>query len=245
MIISALSLIMVEPSAFYAYQQSDSTGKFIVILLWFGSILTWTIMIEKGYSLFKAKRTSESFVQLFRSGKPVVSYIRDADRCTGPLAKVYEAGAEKLIEFYAINPEQALLVASSRQLPQVQLTDAQMEALRAVLEREVSGQIFKLEEKIGLLATAVSVSPLLGLFGTVWGVMIAFCGVAIAGKADIASMAPGISSALLTTVVGLVVAIPSVVGYNLLAVTIRKVTVMMDIFVEEFLTKVRLEQLED
>lgn len=245
MIISALSLIMVEPSAFYAYQQSDSTGKFIVILLWFGSILTWTIMIEKGYSLFKAKRTSESFVQLFRGGKPVVSYIRDADRCTGPLAKVYEAGAEKLIEFYAINPEQALLVASSRQLPQVQLTDAQMEALRAVLEREVSGQIFKLEEKIGLLATAVSVSPLLGLFGTVWGVMIAFCGVAIAGKADIASMAPGISSALLTTVVGLVVAIPSVVGYNLLTVTIRKVTVMMDIFVEEFLTKVRLEQLED
>ena len=111
------------------------------------------------------------------------------------------------------------------------------------MEREVSDQILILEEKIGLLATAVSVSPFFGLFGTVWGVMIAFCGVAAKGRADISALAPGVSGALLTTVVGLLVAIPSLIGYNLLTITIRKITVYMDNFVEEFIAKVKLEQL--
>ena len=112
-----------------------------------------------------------------------------------------------------------------------------------MLEREVSGQIQELETRIGLLATLVSVSPFCGLFGTVWGVMLAFCGIAAAGKSDFTALAPGVAGALLTTVAGLIVAIPSLVGYNLLTATIRNLTVTMDNFTEEFMVRIKLEQL--
>ena len=100
-----------------------------------------------------------------------------------------------------------------------------------------------IEERIGMLATAVSLAPFLGLFGTVWGVMIAFCGVASAGSANIQALAPGVAGALLTTVAGLVVAIPSLVGYNFLTQMIRKITVSMDNFSESFMARLKLEQL--
>jgi hypothetical protein len=111
------------------------------------------------------------------------------------------------------------------------------------MEREISSQIFVIEERIGMLATAVSLAPFLGLFGTVWGVMIAFCGVASAGSANIQALAPGVAGALLTTVAGLVVAIPSLVGYNFLTQMIRKITVSMDNFSESFMARLKLEQL--
>jgi len=233
-----------QGSIFYAFTHTDTMGKLIVIILFLGSIVAWTIMIEKGYSLRREQKAADHFINVFRSGKPVVSYIREADNCAGPLAKVYEAGAEKLIEFYHVDPEHLITINSIKQLPKIQISEAQMEALRAVMEREASAQVFKLENNMGVLATAVSASPMLGLFGTVWGVMIAFCGVAIAGKANISSLAPGISGALVTTIGGMAVAVPSIAGYNLLAISIRKITVMMDNFVEEFLARVRLEQLD-
>ncbi|MBN2641209.1 MAG: MotA/TolQ/ExbB proton channel family protein [Victivallales bacterium] len=241
---SLLPVIIADVSPYYAYQNSDGMGRAIVILLFIGSIITWTIMIDKGYSLFKAKRNSELFIDKFRADKSIVAFIREADMCRGPLAEVYEHGTEKLIEYNKFTPEE--LVASPHQnMRKVKLSEAQLEAVRAVLEREVSNQVMKLEERIGLLATAVSVSPFFGLFGTVWGVMMAFCGLAAQGKADIAALAPGVSGALLTTVVGMMVAIPSLIGYNLLTITIRKITVYMDNFVEEFIARVKLEQLED
>ena len=113
-----------------------------------------------------------------------------------------------------------------------------------MLESEVSNQVQELETRIGLLATLVSVSPFCGLFVTVWGVMLAFCGIAAAGKSDFTALAPGVAGALLTTVAGLVVAIPSLVGYNLLTSTIRNLTIRMDNFTDEFLVRVKLEQLE-
>lgn len=124
------------------------------------------------------------------------------------------------------------------------LTPAQREAIRTLLENAVSDRIAEMEARIPTLALAVSVSPLLGLFGTVWGVMVAFCGVAKAGTADIAALAPGVAGALLTTVAGLVVAIPSLIAYNFLTNGIRKDTVVLDNFIEEFMACIALEQLE-
>ena len=93
--------------------------------------------------------------------------------------------------------------------------------------------------------TAVSISPFLGLFGTVWGIMLAFTEMAMAGRPDIQTLAPGVSGALLTTVLGLLVAIPSLVGYNTITFYIKQVTVHMDNFVEEFIAKLKIEQLEN
>ena len=123
------------------------------------------------------------------------------------------------------------------------LSEAQYNAIEAVLISEVSGQEIELETRVGFLATMVSVSPFLGLFGTVWGVMLAFCGIAAAGKSDFSALAPGVAGALLTTVAGLVVAIPSLIGYNLLTSTIRNIATQLDNFSDEFMARIKLEQL--
>ena len=237
------NLIIGAAGPYYAFENSDFVGRAVVIFLFFGSMFTWTIMVEKGLSLVRAKRHSLKFGKLFRSSGSLIGLVAEARRDPGPVAKVYLAGAEKLLEFYGLSDEQPSLMQSAR-ARNTTLTSAQMEALRTVMEREVSDQILVLEEKIGMLATAVSVSPFFGLFGTVWGVMMAFVGVASQGRADISALAPGVSGALLTTVVGLMVAIPSLIGYNLLTSTIRKVTIYMDNFTEEFLARIRLEQLD-
>lgn len=227
-------------AAIRAYKQSDSIGQFIVWLLFFGSILTWTIMVEKAFSLRRGKRASLEFIRMFRDEKFPLRMLFRAERNVSPVSSVYKCGAGNLLEFYNIPPEFADQYGTSR-YPQKKLSTAEIETLRSSMERAVADQILQIEDKIGLLATAVSVSPFFGLFGTVWGVMMAFCGMATQGRADISAIAPGVSGALLTTVVGLMVAIPSLIGYNLLTNTIRQITVYMDNFVEEFMAKVKLE----
>jgi biopolymer transport protein TolQ len=243
MYIQALYPFFASAGAYYAFSQSDGVGRIVVILLFLGSMLTWTIMIEKGLALFRARTASEKFMQIFRKTESPLGNYRAGIGDNSPLGHVYKAGTDRLFDFYGITGEELTTFNATGRYPCRRLTASQLEALRTILEREVSDQILILEEKIGLLATAVSVSPFFGLFGTVWGVMIAFCGVAAKGRADISALAPGVSGALLTTVVGLLVAIPSLIGYNLLTITIRKITVYMDNFVEEFIAKVKLEQL--
>ena len=94
---------------------------------------------------------------------------------------------------------------------------------------------------MGLLATAVSAAPFLGLLGTVWGVMDAFSGMADSGSAALSAVAPGISGALLTTIIGLIVALPSMIGYNLLSSKIRHIAVQMDNFSQEFVSRISNE----
>ncbi len=237
------TVCLADASPYYAFQQSDGVGKGVVLLLFLGSILTWTIMIEKGISLYRAQKASEVFIRLFRNKKYPLSLLRDSEQNISPVARVCENGIKRLLDFHKISKEDATLYGAG-QIPRQNLSSAEIEAIRTALEREVSDQILAIEDKIGLLATAVSVSPFFGLFGTVWGVMMAFCSIASQGRADISALAPGVSGALLTTVVGLLVAIPSLIGHNLLKVTIRKIIVYMDNFVEEFLAKIKLEQLD-
>ncbi|MGE4300967.1 MAG: MotA/TolQ/ExbB proton channel family protein [Victivallaceae bacterium] len=224
--------------AFYAFDVSDAMGQGIVLLLLAGSIATWTIMLDKYLELHRARKLSEKFLFDFRKAECITAprLLSNAVHDPGPVARVYAAGASTLLEFYGSR--------DGEPVPAKLLTTAQREAIRTVLDNEVSDQILVLEQRVPFLALAVSVSPFCGLFGTVWGVMLAFCGAAKVGRADIAAIAPGVAGALLTTVVGLVVAIPSLVGYNILTGSIRKNTVYMDNFVEEFMTRLGLEQLE-
>jgi len=215
------------PGAYYAYASSDGMGKSIVLLLVVGSIFTWALMIDKGMALHKAKQLSHRFLGYFRDNKRGVSALAVASADDpAPVAQIYNGAVAKLQEF------------ESSGAP---MTEERINAIEAVLEQKISTQVIELERGMNFLATIVSVSPFFGLFGTVWGVMIAFCGVAQAGKPDIAAMAPGIAGALLTTVVGLLVAIPSLIGYNLLNGTIRNLTVAMDNFSEEFVVRLKLE----
>ncbi len=242
-----------SPSVYYAFENSDGVGKSIVVLLLVSSVFTWTIMLDKGMALYRARKLSDRFLARFRNNRgPVTALVREGAANSGPIACVYSEGVERLLEFYEeAAPGSTTFAAaaavhpggSARPVAPVRLTDEQHNAIQAVLEREVSIQIMELETRIGLLATMVSASPFFGLFGTVWGVMMAFCGIAAAGKSDFTALAPGVAGALLTTVAGLVVAIPSLIGYNLLTSSIRKMTVNMDNFTEEFMVKLKLERL--
>ncbi len=243
MLVSINSVIAAQGVS-YAFSRSDIVGQSIVVFLLFGSILTWTIMLDKGLALHRAVKLSEYLISVTRNSKTIFGLFRNAKDNPSPVAQVYMAGIYRLMEFQSLTPEQVSIMQSQGSLAHIKLTPAQIDAIQTALEREVADQIMLLEKRIGILGTAVSVSPFLGLFGTVWGIMIAFTGIATQGNANIGALAPGVSGALLTTVVGLVVAIPSLIGYNLLTMTIRKLTVHMDNFTEEFIAKVKLEQLE-
>jgi biopolymer transport protein ExbB/TolQ len=124
-----------------------------------------------------------------------------------------------------------------------------MEHVKRALERRVAEESLQLESGLILLAIAVSGSPFLGLLGTVWGVMTAFSGIAqsaaAGGRADLAAMAPGVSAALITTVAGLLVAIPSMFGYNWLVHNLRVLMVELDNFAQELVSKMETEYLDD
>ena len=120
-----------------------------------------------------------------------------------------------------------------------------MEHVKRALERSVAEESLKLESGLILLAIAVSGAPFLGLLGTVWGVMSTFSNVAMQNQADLLTMAPGVAAALITTVAGLLVAIPSMFGYNWLVHNLRVLTVELDNFAQELVSKMEIEYLSD
>ena len=239
-----INFLIADAGVWYAFANSDAMGKAIVFLLFLSSMVAWFIMIEKGLVLYRSQKLSERFAMNFNNQHGMNSMLREGIDNPCPVAKVYVSGMEQLLEFYGDSVENARggVQTRSKQGPR-KLSPAQLDAVQTAMEREISSQIFVIEERIGMLATAVSLAPFLGLFGTVWGVMIAFCGVASAGSANIQALAPGVAGALLTTVAGLLVAIPSLVGYNFLTQMIRKITVSMDNFSESFMARLKLEQL--
>jgi len=120
-----------------------------------------------------------------------------------------------------------------------------MEHVKRTLERTVAQESLKLESGLILLAIAVSGAPFLGLLGTVWGVMSTFSAVAMKGSADLTTMAPGVAAALVTTVAGLLVAIPSMFGYNYLVHSLRVLTVELDNFAQELTSRMEIEYLQE
>ncbi len=226
---------LAETSLYYAFRNSDILGQGIVVVLFLFSMITWTIMIEKGISLKSALRDSAAFLMKFRSKRNPMTFVDRIEDEPSPAARVCEAAYLRISQMKTEQPD------GTRRA----LNFNEIDIIRATLEQAVADQIIELERKMIFLATAVSISPFLGLFGTVWGIMLAFTELAIAGKADIQTLAPGVSGALLTTVLGLVVAIPSVVGYNIITSRIKSTIVHLDNFVEEFIVKLKIENLNE
>ena len=219
----------------YAFTNSDVLGKLIVIILIVFSVITWCIMIIKGAGLKSARNDSDAFLSKFRAKRNPLSFSDRIEDEPSPAARVCEAGYRRIDQMNIIQQD------GTRRA----LTFTEIDIVRATLEQAVADQILVLESMMLFLATAVSTSPFLGLFGTVWGIMLAFTELAMAGKADIQTLAPGVSGALLTTVAGLLVAIPSVIGYNILTSRIKSTIVHLDNFVEEFIVKLKIENLNE
>jgi len=229
----------------YAFRESNTAGKIIVAVLFVGSIFAWSIMISKIRELQQAKKTAGRFLAAYRKeAHPASLFLKRQKYGVSPLHVIYEKTCMALGSVFESRgdvPEDLFMGSvgdSGRTLDPVHVA-----GVRNVAERTMADQALLLENSMGLLATATTTAPFLGLLGTVWGVMESFGGMAVTGTAMLSAVAPGISGALLTTVVGLLVALPSAIGYNLLSDQIRRLNVQMDNFTQELISDVERHHL--
>jgi len=230
----------------YALRQSNSAGKVIVGLLFMGSIFAWSIMVTKIREVSQARTISHRFLAGYRKeAHPAALFLKRRTYDASPIYAIYERTCKALgaaLESRGADPGDLFMGgvgSTNRKLGQTQIS-----SVRNVAERTMADQALLLENSMGLLATAVTTAPFLGLLGTVWGVMDAFGGMAVTGSAMLSAVAPGISGALLTTVVGLLVALPSAIGYNMLSDQIRRLCVEMDNFSQELISDVERQYLQ-
>jgi biopolymer transport protein ExbB/TolQ len=187
----------------------------------------------------RARKLNQYFSTEFHAQKSVLEIFDRKLQVEGcPLFMVYQAGCLQL---------DARLRGPGGERRKQRVTLKNMEHVKRAVENVVAQESLKLESGLILLAIAVSGAPFLGLLGTVWGVMSAFGGIAQApqGAATLAAMAPGVAAALITTVAGLLVAIPSMFGYNWLVHNLRVFTVGLDNFAQELVSQMEAEYLEE
>ena len=221
----------------YVWEQATLEAKVIIFCLFIISVTAWTTMIFKALQMRRAKKLNHYFNAEYRAQKKVLEvFDRDikADGC--PLFVVYQAGSLELDARLRIPGDK-----TRREFVSLK----SMEHVKRTLENSVAQESLKLESGLILLAIAVSGAPFLGLLGTVWGVMSTFGHIAQEGSATMSAMAPGVAAALITTVAGLLVAIPSMFGYNWLVHNLRVMTVELDNFAQELVSKMETEYLEE
>ena len=221
----------------YVIEQATPEAKVIIVILILFSILAWSVMAAKAIQMRRAKKLNHFFTAEFKSQNGVMDMFDRRIQAEGcPLFMVYQAGSLEL---------DARLKGAAGEGRKKHVTLKSMEHVKRTLENTVAQESLKLEAGLILLAIAVSGAPFLGLLGTVWGVMSTFGHIAQQGSATMAAMAPGVSAALVTTVAGLVVAIPSMFGYNWLVHNLRVLTVQLDNFAQELVSKMETEFLEE
>ncbi len=230
----SVSPLLASNGIVYAFKESDAVGQAICVILFIASVAVWFIMGEKACSLNTAMKKSQAFLQAFRERRNPLSLKEKAEESKSPAAAVYLAACERIESFHLEQP------GGGRRA----MSDDELKVMRSAMTQAVEDQLVILQKRTMILATAVSGSPFLGLFGTVWGITVAFTKLAQAGTPDIKTLAPGVSGALLTTVIALLVALPSMIGSNFIASMIQDITVHLDNFVDEVNAKFKIEQLD-
>ena len=204
-----------------AFSQSNLAGQAIVVLLLIFSLLAWTVMVGKHMELNKFKEQNRAFQARLDATEKILRIEPALPGARGPYAHL---GREALKTFHA--------TARSRQ---------SIGHVENAIQRAVSWSLLRYESRMTLLGSIVSGAPFLGLLGTVWGVMDAFGSITGDGGASIATLAPGVSGALLTTVAGLLVAIPSVFGYNYLLTQVKLQITDLENFASLLADRIELE----
>src|SRR5207248_4869982 len=187
----------------FAFEHATVAGKVVLLTLAIGSIFSWSVMITKMRVIRFARKQTVRFLEAFRQDRqPLRLFERNARFPGAPLFNVYRAGCEEMA-FQMLGSAEVDETFRARLGTADKISPAQMNAVSAAMERAVGETALELESQMILLATAVSGAPFLGLLGTVWGVMDTFTDVAVAGSPNLATMAPGVSGALITTVTAL------------------------------------------
>jgi biopolymer transport protein TolQ len=198
--------------------------QLVMLLLVLASISSWVIILMKKRVLDRAYKGADDFEERFWSGTDMSALMRELgnqDERGSGLSAIFEAGFR---EFARLRQKKSM---DNR----TQLEGAQR-AMRTALSREMDA----LEHNLEYLANVGSISPYVGLFGTVWGIMISFIGLADVKEATIATVAPGIAEALIATAMGLFAAIPAVWAYNRYATRVERIHTRYETFAEEFST---------
>ncbi|WP_424991623.1 protein TolQ [Paludibacterium purpuratum] len=185
------------------------------------SILSWALIFNKTFVLKSARRDSDEFERQFWSGTDLNRLYEDASRRQqrSGMERIFQSGFAEFLKLRGRNGTELS-----------DIMDGARRAMRAAAQRELD----TLDRHNAFLATVGSVSPYVGLFGTVWGIMHAFIGLGNAGQATLATVAPGIAEALVATAIGLFAAIPAVVAYNRFATDVDRLATRFDAYMEEF-----------
>ena len=202
----------------------------VMLLLLLISLTSWTIIFRKWFAIRAAQSATNAFESEFWRGAELNSLYQNVSTSKsdpGPLARIFEAGMK---EFRRARQKGAAGAAPPGSSGDSAVLDPSTRAMRAAFQREMDA----LESSLAFLASAGSVSPYIGLFGTVWGIMNAFRGLANVQQATLAAVAPGIAEALVATAIGLFAAIPAVVAYNRYSYDIDRLANRFETFTDEF-----------
>jgi biopolymer transport protein TolQ len=206
-------------------------GQLVLLLLILFSLGSWAIIIYKGLALSRARAHSDTFLEIFRKSNKFSDVNSVCVQLkASPLVGVFQAGyAEVNQQVRNTSGGAAGAAAPARPLMR------SLDALSRSLSRAAGVEVTRLERRVSFLATTASVTPFVGLFGTVWGIMTAFSDIGRMGSASLTVVAPGIAEALINTAAGLAAAIPAAVAYNFYNSQIRQLTALIDDFALEFL----------
>lgn len=230
-----------------AYSQSDFFGKFIILSLVGLSVLCWIILLYKIWIFRKVRQISAAFQNALEQTKdPLLSLDITAfpkpknNAVPHPFALIFHTLKHKTVEI--LNKNRFFLTQSGQAKSPVYLTRSDLELLEAQVLTAISQQTKSLEKNLFILSTIVTLAPFLGLLGTVWGILETFAGLHSGGAASSNSaILGGISTALATTVLGLVVAIPALIAYNYLRSELRTYTSDMQDFLSSSLNTIELQ----
>jgi biopolymer transport protein TolQ len=196
--------------------------QLVMLLLVAVSITSWAAIFRKLFALQRVKTLNDDFEREFWSGTSLNDLFAAAAqnaKLAGPMERIFASGMRE----YQKLRERRIADAGT-------LLDGARRAMRASYQRELDA----VETNLSFLASVGSVSPYVGLFGTVWGIMHAFIGLGALQQVTLATVAPGIAEALVATAIGLFAAIPAVVAYNRFARDIDRVAIKLETFIEEF-----------
>lgn len=207
---------------------ASTVVQIVMLLLLLVSVASWSVIFSKVSSLKRVRQDNDEFDREFWAGRTLQELYQDATSGkSGPSAPQERIFAAGMREFMKLRERRVAEVGT--------LLDGARRAMRASYQREMDA----IESRLDFLGSVGSVSPYIGLFGTVWGIMHAFTGLANVQQVSLATVAPGIAEALVATAIGLVAAIPAVMGYNYLSRRIRVISSEMETFTNDFLNIIR------
>jgi biopolymer transport protein ExbB/TolQ len=221
-------------------RNSSLMGQIIVAIQLLASVFMVAIAIGKWKGLSRELQASRRVTRDVMGGRDVMDYyLARHPNGHSPLENIYWATCERLLRLLA--PDVRSLLVGRQPGVEVALTAHEMGLVKALSEHVLDEEEIRVEHGMGAIATVVALAPMLGLLGTVWGVLDAFADMGEAGSATIATMAPAISSAIVTTVVGLLVAIPGVIMHTRLNATVRALMSDMEGFTDDLTGRIALE----